>query len=513
VLPSAVEKLQTEVNSAVKDILANYHPRPIRAKKVIRDTAFGFNAYYPHEINLLDSPLLQRLRGIRQTSLACYTYPSAVHTRFEHSLGATVMVDRMIEALKIREPSRVSDPAACAEARMAALLHDVGHGPFSHGTEIIFQSFEEIQNVKKENPQLFKEAAAHEILSYFIVNSESFSKKWDEIKVHYLSILDYKPCNLAGIDPKRVALIILGKHPNQEMRFLAQMVNGPHDADKFDYVTRDGYFTGLRTAIDIDRFLLSLGTHRDNETNSCSLCVDLSGVTALEQLLFNKMQLFSSVYHHQNVRAAVQALISAFNIYKEKKLTSCRGLTFDSVVDFIKVDEFDLLGSVHDNEEFKNAIEDLRNRTLPMRALVLCSDSVEDDKSRFWLSRMRRDSSKIQELRTDIATKAEQRIGDVFIDFPEAPRFDGTAFGSLVKTSPEDVVRLNEIFPVGGWAKGHATHRYRVYIFSRLGSEGVVAKAAYEVLKRDEYKIKVNKMAFFLANHTLEFIASLGLSK
>ncbi|NWF97264.1 MAG: HD domain-containing protein, partial [Candidatus Thorarchaeota archaeon] len=276
--PSAVTKLQSEVNKAVKVILTNYHPRPIRANKVIRDTAFGFNSYYPHEINLLDSPLLQRLRGIRQTSLACYTYPSAVHTRFEHSLGATVIVGRMIEALRNRESALVSNPVDCAEARMAALLHDIGHGPFSHGTEIIFQEFDEIKNVKKEKPELFKDNAAHEILSYFIVNSSSFKEKWEEIKTPYLSRSDYK-FNISGIDINKVALMILGKHPNPDMYFFAQMVNGPHDADKFDYVTRDGYFTGLRTAINIDRFLLSIGTSKNDKTKIRSLCVDISGVT------------------------------------------------------------------------------------------------------------------------------------------------------------------------------------------------------------------------------------------
>ncbi len=506
---SAVKRLQNQVNSTVAEILGDYKPRPIRGNKVIRDTAFGFNVYYPHEINILDSPLLQRLRSIRQTSLAYFTYPSAVHTRFEHSLGATVIVARMVEALKVRKSITLSDPLVC-EVRLAALLHDVGHGPFSHGSEFIFQSYKEIRNVKNEEA-LFRSKAAHEILSYFIVNSGEFDKLWKNVKLLYLSNPNICPCNLAEINLKTVAQMILGEHPEPDLKYLAQMVNGPHDADKFDYIIRDGYFTGLRTAIDIDRFFLSLNIHRNSKTKELAMCVDLSGVTALEQLLFNKMQLFSSVYHHHKVRAAVQALLEVFNIYKKKKLKTYRGLTFNQVVDFLKVNDQDILGIDHDDEDFKRAVEALKNRLLPMRALVLCSDSVQNPASRLRLSRMTKDPLKIQKLRKDIAKKAKEPLGDVFIDFPEQPRFQGTAFGSQVKTTPEDVVDLNSIFPIGGWVKGHAEHRYRAYIFSSSGKEEKVAKAAYEVLKTKEYGIRVKKMAFYLANHSPEFVASLGL--
>lgn len=509
---SALEKLQNQVNSTVAQILGDYQPRRIRSNKVIRDTAFGFNVYYPHEINILDSPLLQRLRSIRQTSLAYYTYPSAVHSRFEHSLGATVIVARMIEALKARKLTHLDDHAVC-ETRLAALLHDSGHGPFSHGTELIFQSYKEIIDVQKEVPQL-KSNAAHEILSYLIVNSKKFSELWRNITSLYDPIPHDYPCNLADIEPKTIARMIIGEHPKPELRYLSQMINGPHDADKFDYITRDGYFTGLTTAIDIDRFFLSLSiTRKDNRSKEVSMCVDVSGVTALEQLLFNKMQLFASVYHHHKVRSAFQALQSLFNIYKKKKLRTYKGLTFNRVVDFLMVDEQDILGTTHDNDEFARAVDALKNRKLPMRALVLCSDSVQTEISRARLSRMTKDPSKVQKLRRDIAVKAKQQIADVFVDFPEEPRFHGTAFDSLVKTTPENVVNLNSIFPIAGWVKGHATHRYRVYVFSRSGTEEVVAKAAYEVLQRDEYGIKVNSMAFFLANHTTNFISSLGLIK
>ncbi len=213
----------------------------------------------------------------------------------------------------MRDPALVNNPVRCAEVRLAALLHDVGHGPFSHASERVYESFDEIQKVKDERPDLFKERDPHEILSYFIVVSDRFEELWRDI-IRLYSPEDIK-FDLTDIELKNVALMILGQHPNAAMKFFAQMVNGPHDADKFDYIIRDGYLTGLRTAIDIDRFFLSLGTYLVKHTDERQLCVDLGGVIALEQLLFNKMQLYSSVYHHQKVRAALQAYVCGLELY------------------------------------------------------------------------------------------------------------------------------------------------------------------------------------------------------
>ncbi|MFC1925056.1 HD domain-containing protein [Chloroflexota bacterium] len=516
---SASDILQAQVNAAVQHILDDYKPRKIRANKVIRDTAFGFNLFYKYEINLLDSPLLQRLRQIHQTALACYTYPSAVHTRFEHSLGVTVVAQRMIEALRQRDPTLLSDATPRAEVRLAALLHDIGHGPFSHSSEHVYGSFDEIKQVKSENPLLFDRRDPHEILSYFIINSDEFQNLWKKI-VELYTTYDVTEVHLPLIELRNVALMILGHHSNSAMNFLAQIVNGPHDADKFDYITRDGYFTGLRTAIDIDRFLLALSTHEGDlshdthpgdHTDGRQLCVDVSGVTALEQLLFNKMQLYSSVYHHHKIRAAHQLLVSIIETLKTKGLPLADGIPTSNPSDFLKVDDNAIMCNKTSNADIDRAIKQLAKRVLPVRALVLCSDSAADDITRFRISRLGEDKHRVNELSADISSASGVNASEIFIDFPEAPRFQGTAFGSFVRTSPEDVIRLNVIYPVHGWVKGHAEHRYRAYIFTSLGNEEKVAKAAHEVLQTKD-GIQLNKMAFYLANHTQAFVASLNLS-
>ena len=444
---------------------------------------------------------MQRLRQVRQTALAFYTYPSSVHTRFEHSLGVTVLAQRMLDALRQRKPSTASD-VACMEVRLAALLHDVGHGPFSHASEKVYSSLDQIKRAKEENP-LLKDNEAHEILSYFVIKSSKFNELWSTILAKYQ--LGDNPINLGEIRLDHVAEMILGHHPTPQLKYLAQIVNGPHDADKLDYITRDGYFTGLRTAIDLDRLFLCLGVY-ESDSGECQLCVDLSGVTALEQMLFNKMQLYTSVYHHHKVRAAFRSCVAIIDACRNKKLKAIGGSELGSPVDFMRIDDGAILSARSTGDaDLDKCLANLRNRILPMRALVLCSDSVDDNASRFLLARMRRDTSTANALREEIATRAKVDNSHILVDFPEEPRFMSTALGSLVRVSPQDVVRLNSIFPVGGWVRGHAEHRYRVYVFSPYESEKEVAKAAYAIL-REKYGIKPNKMAFFLANHTPTFV-------
>ena len=102
---SPYEAFKAEVETAVSQLFSNHVPNKVSDNKVIRDAVFGFNQFYKHEISLLDSPLIQRLRRVHQTSLAVLTYPSSTHTRFEHSLGVTGMADKMIQSLNNKHPS------------------------------------------------------------------------------------------------------------------------------------------------------------------------------------------------------------------------------------------------------------------------------------------------------------------------------------------------------------------------------------------------------------------------
>jgi hypothetical protein len=133
------EQLCADIDYYLAPILRDYQQRliPYTQPKILRDVKWGFNRYTTYELAILDSPPFQRLRNISQTSLAMFTYPSATHSRFEHSLGVSSIASRMLTAIENR--GRNLDPVLRIETRLAALLHDLGHGPFSHSSEKFFE--------------------------------------------------------------------------------------------------------------------------------------------------------------------------------------------------------------------------------------------------------------------------------------------------------------------------------------------------------------------------------------
>jgi len=485
-------------------MLGDYKPQKVRDNKVIRDSAFGFNLFYRYEINLLDCPIVQRLRFIHQTAFAFFTYPSATHTRFEHSIGCAALAERILRSLIDKKTQYEINETMQAEVRIAALLHDVGHGPFSHASELIYKKFDEIKNLKNENKEKFNDADPHEIVGYFIITSGRFKTFFNVVRDLYGDTYKF----LKDVNLDNVASMIIGQHPLKEMSFLAEIINGPFDVDKLDYIIRDGYFTGLRTTIDIDRLFYGLGIELDKKTEIPHICVDLEAVTPLEQLLFNKMLLFSSVYHHPKIRAALRNFINIFNLIRENDIPCLEGITFSKVVDFLKLDDYDFFNGLCKNSNIIQLVSNLKNRILFKRALVLCQDSLSTITSQGYLSLIGEKDDEQKKICGLISDEVHEDVHNIAIDFPDEPRFYKTAIGSRVKITPEKIIPLSNIYPTGGWVRGFSEYRYRVFIFCMPGKEKSVGKAAFEILE-DNYKIKANDMAFYLANHEPEFIRTI----
>jgi HD superfamily phosphohydrolase len=137
-------------------------PHIPRAPKVIHDAIWGTQRLYQNEVALLDTPLLQRLRQLHQTGFTYLTYPSVTHTRFDHTLGVVYQADRLGRALleKYQEidPTLV-DRQSIRRLRVAALLHDCSHGPFSHTSEEYYRTFPEIQEYIGANSEQFEGAS------------------------------------------------------------------------------------------------------------------------------------------------------------------------------------------------------------------------------------------------------------------------------------------------------------------------------------------------------------------
>jgi len=326
--------IKDRINDWVNDLLGSYEPELVKQVKAIHGAVLGTNLFYEHEIAVIDSPLIQRLRHIKQMGLCFLTYPSATHSRLEHTLGVMTLVSRYVRALNQavkdgRIKKRITtdeDPykGDLAELRMAALLHDCGHGFLSHASEDVYQNHPEIKKLREEN-KLFVDCGAGEILSYLIVTSKAF-RKWFETYINASYPI--------RIDLKRVANWIIG-NPTDERAYLAQIISGPLDADKMDYIPRDSYYSGLSLPIDIERLFYTLAIYENPKDRRIHLA--LRSYVPAEQIFFSKVMLYTTVYYHQKVKAC-DCMLQALCEYANETPGNIRdGNTLGNPVDFLKL--------------------------------------------------------------------------------------------------------------------------------------------------------------------------------
>ena len=238
--------------------------------EIIRDPLWNNIRIDPLALELVATPPFQRLRYVRQLGLAHLVYPGATHTRFEHALGAYHLARR---ALNLLEERREFDRIArdeCDITRVAALLHDLGHYPFSHALEEIG-------------------ALHHEEVARPLITSGP--------------VADALTRALGGGAPERIMSLIRGESTSP----LQGLVSGSFDLDKLDYLRRDAFMCGVSYgSIDVDRLLHSLIVLDVNDRGPATREVGLveKGLAALESLLFAKYQMYRNVYWHHAVRSA-----------------------------------------------------------------------------------------------------------------------------------------------------------------------------------------------------------------
>jgi uncharacterized protein len=215
------------------------------------------------ERDIIDSPFLQRLRRIHQLAGAFLVYPGAVHTRFEHVLGAMHVAGEITESIRERVP--LSQDLA-QQIRLAALLHDVGHGPFSH-------TFEEVLPARG--------GVDHEGISRRIVRESSIK---DILSKH-------------GFSARKMSDFAVGTGRGIP-GYANEIIAGGLSADIMDYLLRDSYFTGVEYGkVDIHRVIDSLRVVDDR------LALDHAALRAFEAMLIARYQMFNAVYFHRSVRA------------------------------------------------------------------------------------------------------------------------------------------------------------------------------------------------------------------
>jgi HD superfamily phosphohydrolase len=248
-----------------------------------RDPIHGFIKVWPHERAIIDTPEFQRLRRIRQLGLTSQVYHGAEHSRFGHALGvmhlAGEAVQRVVDGNRDLVRERLGWGPNCVEegtrrlvllARLAALLHDVGHGPFSHTGE----------------KRLFPEGTDHQDYGAAIVRAATIG-----------DIID---SSLApeGITREEVAQLIVGTWVNPA-GFVQELISSPWDVDKMDYLLRDSLYCGVEYGrFDLRRLVACLTLYGESEGGELELAVEDGGIHALEGLVLARYFLFTQVYFH-----------------------------------------------------------------------------------------------------------------------------------------------------------------------------------------------------------------------
>jgi HD superfamily phosphohydrolase len=279
-------------------------------KYEIRDVIHGLIERSSLEVKIINTPVFQRLRRIHQLALANLVYPCAHHTRFEHSLGTMHIAGRIAEKLKGEGKLSKND---IANIRLTALLHDVGHGPFSHISEYLLEKYynPELIDIGQEREKI------HEIVTRDII------KKDTDLK----SLI---PDNQRG-----QVLSLLHKDDLKDFRY--DIVSGPLDADKLDYLLRDSYYTGVKYGLyDLDKIIESLRVIRFGPEESY-LGIDEEGIYALEQLIMAKYHLTTQVYFHRIRGITDSMIIRGIELAVNEGLDEVKRLfTYDGSNEFLK---------------------------------------------------------------------------------------------------------------------------------------------------------------------------------
>lgn len=251
-------------------------------RTIIRDSIWGDIALGEQELALIDTEDFQRLRRVRQLGFADLVFPGATHTRFEHSLGVLHLARLAIEGLRSDKQwpdiAKRSTDAVVA----AALLHDVGHYPFSH-------TLEELQD------------------SGFHSHTSNATTRINEGAIH--DVLT----NVWDVDPQEVVACISGERRDTDAsRILGPLIDSGLDADKLDYLVRDARGANVPYGVvDVQRLIHNLTIGASDQPQTKFLAVKRKGVPALQSLVFAKHLMYSVVYWHHACRSAAVMLLRA----------------------------------------------------------------------------------------------------------------------------------------------------------------------------------------------------------
>jgi uncharacterized protein len=339
----------------------------------IKDPVHGYVYVTEPEKTIIDSYPMQRLRRLRQLAGSEYVYPGANHTRFEHCVGVMYLAGQVLENPNV---SLVATEDEARATRLSALLHDVGHGPFSH----VFEHL------------LVKELdRTHEDITSWLIEKSEVADKLAKL----------------GYVPKEISHLAVGKLHRPGRAFLDQIISSAVDVDKQDFIVRDTYHTGAEYGfIDVFRLIHTLDVLGEN------LAVEVGALSALESFIIARIESFKSIYFHRVGRAAQIMLATAMEKANEEL-----GLTkFKSPEEYLAMDDYTVWAAAKKCEKSRGIIEDLERR----RMLKCAYERTFYDKDTMVSNIFSQDAYR-QQVQLEIASYASVPAESVIIDVPTVP--------------------------------------------------------------------------------------------
>ncbi|MBK0382000.1 HD domain-containing protein [Pedobacter sp. SD-b] len=280
--------------------------------KIINDPVYGFiSIKTPLLFDLIEHPYFQRLRYIKQLGMTHLVYPGALHTRFHHALGAMHLMQLALEHLQSRGHTitKEEEEAAC----IAILLHDIGHGPFSHALE-----------------HTIVKGVSHEKISIMLM---------DNLNREFGGKLD-------------LALNIFNNKYHK--KFLCQLISGQLDLDRLDYLNRDSFFSGVTEGMVSSDRIIKLLNIKDN-----NLVVEEKGIYSIEKFLIARRLMYWQVYLHKTVVAAEQLLVKILERARELANTGYQLFATPALKHFLYTNiNADIFSENHDNLKYFALLDD-----------------------------------------------------------------------------------------------------------------------------------------------------------
>ena len=430
--------------------------------KVIHDPVHGSIRVDELFLSVLDRHEMQRLRGVKQLGLANLVFPGASHTRFEHSLGVYHLAGRMASSIGLPEKDSLT-------VRMAGLLHDICHTPFSHTTEEIVEYVTgmdhmetaeklikgEIRTCPERDEDLFGEdSSISEVLEENGISSEKVC-----------ALIMYPEStneNLDTFSNGRKAAHFSSKD------FIHQIIHGPVDADQIDYLVRDAYYTGVNHGkVDVERLI---GTMRINNDR---IVIEKGGRSAAEGLMVARSLMYSSVYFHMTVR-----------MIKMMLLKSIESSSID-LSDIYLWNDAELMERLTGEGGIPSKIaRSVQNRMLYKKVMTVSSEDTPEDLLAY-LSEFT-SYQKRKQLEREIADRAGVDISDVVVDIP--PRSILLSKMSIGKTDvsildPDGKVKtLTRLSPIAKALQSRDTFGWSLLIASPEEHKEAVLKASKKIL-------------------------------